>query len=114
MIVETIVSRHGQQTNNLYSRGRFLRESQNARQYEVQELTTSEVMTAKIISKAFINKNKTRQKLLAEIKNHRKFAHSNILKFKHVFEDQENVYLLVERIPNGNLEELLGRRVRLS
>lgn len=79
MICELITQHNGQQVRNLYSRGRFARESQNARQYEVVELTTGNKLMAKVYSKADINKNKLRNKLMAEIRNHRKLCHSNIL-----------------------------------
>lgn len=105
---------NGQQVRNLYAREKFLRENQNAKQYEVKELTTGDRSLAKIYSKSDISKNKLRQKLMAEIRNHRKLSHPHVLAFKHVFEDEENVYILVEEAANGTLEELLGRRCRLS
>lgn len=70
---------------------------------------SKKVYAAKIISKALLEKNKARQKvkqiisvsfylkkLISEIKIHKSLQHPGIVKFEHVFEDQENVYILLE------------------
>ena len=33
---------------------------------------------------------------MSEIRLHKSLRHPNIVKFEHVFEDQENVYILLE------------------
>lgn len=40
--------------------------------------------------------------------------HANIVHFEHVFEDKENVYILLELCKNETLNELLKRRRRLT
>jgi serine/threonine protein kinase len=39
-------------------------------------------------------------KLISEIKIHKSLAHHSIVHFEHVFEDQENVYILLEICQN--------------
>lgn len=74
-----IKQHNGEKVKNLYSCGKFVRECQCARQYEVMELTTSTKSTAKVYSKSDISKNKLRQKLMAEIRNHKKLKHPHVL-----------------------------------
>ena len=38
--------------------------------------------------------------LLSEIKIHRSLSHKNVVKVERVFEDSENVYILMELCPN--------------
>ena len=39
---------------------------------------------------------------------------ANVVKFEHVFEDHENVYILLEICTNHTLNELIKRRKRLT
>ena len=52
--------------------------------------------------------------LLSEIKIHRGLSHPHIVKFEHVFEDNENVYILLEMCTNQTLNDLCKRRKRLT
>jgi serine/threonine protein kinase len=40
-------------------------------------------------------------KLIAEIKIHQVLVHDHIVRFKHVFEDTANVYMVLELCENG-------------
>lgn len=51
---------------------------------------------------------------MSEIKIHKSLKHPNIVHFEHVFEDKENVYILLELCKNETLNELLKRRRRLT
>ena len=50
---------------------------------------------------------------MSEIKIHRSLHHNNIVGFEHFFEDNENVYILLELCSNQTLNELIRRRKRL-
>ena len=52
--------------------------------------------------------------LITEIKIHKSLSHENIVKFEHVFEDHDNVYILLEICTNQTLNELIKRRKRLT
>jgi polo-like kinase 1 len=51
---------------------------------------------------------------MSEIRIHRSLHHPNVVGFEHFFEDNENVYILLELCHNQTLSELLKRRKRLS
>lgn len=49
-----------------------------------------------------------------EIKIHKSLDHNNIVQFKHQFEDNDNVYLLIDLCVNKTMSEMIKRRKRLS
>ena len=49
-----------------------------------------------------------------EIKIQKKLDHPHIVKLYHAFEDSENVYLILEYAPNGNLFFYLKRKKKLD
>ncbi len=51
---------------------------------------------------------------MSEIRIHRSLHHPSIVGFEHFFEDNENVYILLELCQNQTLNELLRRRKRLT
>ncbi len=51
---------------------------------------------------------------MSEIRIHRSLHHPNVVGFEHFFEDNENVYILLEMCQNQTLNELLRRRKRLT
>ena len=69
---------------------------------------------AKIISKSILLKPKTKQKLLSEIRIHKSVSHKNIVQFYHVFENEYNVYILLEVCSNQNMYELIRKRKKLT
>jgi polo-like kinase 1 len=79
----------------------------------VTNLETKKKMAAKIIPKASLVKSRARQKLISEIKIHKGLHHAGVVQFEHVFEDSENVYILLEVCTNQTLNELIKRRKRL-
>lgn len=97
-----------------YARGKLLGKGGFAKCYEITNLETKRVLAAKIIAKSSLSKSRARQKLISEIKIHKSLHHDNIVGFEHVFEDQENVYILLEMCANQTLNELLKRRKRLT
>ncbi len=97
-----------------YARGKVLGKGGFAKCYEVTNLETKKIMAAKIIPKATLTKNRARLKLISEIKIHKALHHIHVVQFEHVFEDSENVYILLELCPNQTLNELIKRRKRLT
>lgn len=97
-----------------YQKGRLLGKGGFAKCYEVTNVETRKVDAAKIIPKLSLQKSRARQKLISEIKIHRALHHPHVVKFHHVFEDNENVYILLEICPNQTLNDLLKRRKRLT
>lgn len=71
-----------------------------AKCYRVKN-TKGEFFAAKVITKAILQDRRTRQQLFAEINIHRSLNHDSIVKFHSCFEDDKNVYLIVELCENG-------------
>ncbi|KAL1412064.1 Cell cycle serine/threonine-protein kinase cdc5/MSD2 [Vanrija albida] len=96
-----------------YSRTGFLGEGGFARVYEVfdEEATRKAV---KVVHKASIKTKKNKTKLWAEIKLHQMLVHPDVVRFHDCFEDDENVYMVLELCENGSLMDLLRRRRRYS
>ena len=97
-----------------YAKGKFLGKGGFAKCYEFTIMDKNRTLAAKIIPKASLKKTRHRQKLLSEIRIHRSLNHKHIVKFEHVFEDNENVYILLEMCTNQTLNDLCKRRKRLS
>lgn len=114
LIEEKIVKPNGDIAIKSYNKGRFLGKGGFARVYEFTCLDNKHVSAAKVIPKAALSKARAKQKLMSEIKIHRALHQTNIVGFEHFFEDQENVYILLELCTNQTLNELLRRRKRLT
>ena len=97
-----------------YERGKFLGKGGFAKCYEMRRVDTGLIYAAKVLDKrALVNKT-SRNKLINELKLHKKLHHQNIVNFEHFFEDKENVYILLELCSNQTLNDLIKRRKRLS
>lgn len=96
-----------------YRRGSFLGEGGFARCFQMKD-SDGQIYAAKTVAKASIKNEKTKTKLLSEIKIHKSLKHPNIVNFVDCFEDDVNVYILLEICPNQSLMELLKTRKRLS
>lgn len=91
----------------------FLGEGGFARVYEATD-EKGVRHAIKVINKAALKTTKNRTKLFAEIKIHKSLDHPNIVKFEECFEDEENVYMVLELCESGSLVDLIRRRKRLT
>lgn len=96
-----------------YHRGHFLGEGGFARCFQIRD-DSGKIFAAKTVAKLSIKTEKTRKKLLSEIQIHKSMKHPNIVQFIDCFEDETNVYILLEICPNGSLMELLKKRKVLT
>lgn len=96
-----------------YHRGHFLGEGGFARCFQMKD-DDGKIFAAKTVAKISIKSEKTRKKLLSEIQIHKSMKHSNVVQFIDCFEDDINVYILLEICPNGSLMELLKKRKVLT
>ncbi|QLQ82195.1 hypothetical protein HG537_0G04500 [Torulaspora globosa] len=96
-----------------YHRGHFLGEGGFARCFQIRD-DSGKIFAAKTVAKLSIKTEKTRKKLLSEIQIHKSMRHPNIVQFIDCFEDETNVYILLEICPNGSLMELLKKRKTLT
>ncbi|KAJ8103516.1 kinase-like domain-containing protein [Lipomyces tetrasporus] len=100
-------------TGAQFHRGIFLGEGGFARCFQIQD-ENGNVYAAKTIAKASLTSAKTRAKLLGEIKVHQSMDHPNIVKFVECFEDDVNVYILLEVCSNKTLMDMHRRRKRFT
>lgn len=100
IIEEKYFDHAGIQKIRRFLKGKFLGKGGFARCYEFTNQDTQEVYAAKIIPKQTLRRQRHRAKLISEIKIHRSLNHKHIVKFEHVFEDGDNVYILLELCTN--------------
>ncbi|WWD22337.1 hypothetical protein CI109_106828 [Kwoniella shandongensis] len=96
-----------------YTRVGFLGEGGFARVFEVQDPKGSR-KAVKVVTKASIKTKKNKTKLWAEIKLHQMLNHPHVVRFEDCFEDEENVYMVLELCENGSLMDMLRRRKRYT
>jgi polo-like kinase 1 len=113
-IEETLYKSDGKTSIRKYERGKFLGKGGFAKCYELKCLETKKTYAAKLFPKKELQNSKSKKKLINEIKLHKKLHHPNIVKIEHFFEDNENVYILLELCPNQTLNDLLKRRKRIT
>eukprot|EP00961_Rhodomonas_salina_P029219 393884-Rhodomonas_salina.2 len=77
-------------------------------------METKKDWACKIVQKSSLTKQHHKTKLQSEIKIHKSLAHQNVVQFEDVFEDKENVYIVMELCPNQTMLELVKRKKRLS
>ena len=65
---------------------------------------------AKVVSKKNLERQKQKDKMLAEIRIHRASEHEFIVKFKKCFEDEMNVYILMEKCSDRTLADVIKYR----
>ena len=72
------------------------------------------VYAVKEISKFLISKQRAKERLKEEIEIHQSLNHDNIVKYKTRFEDDYNIYMILELCENGDLHSLLKTRKKLK
>ena len=109
MIHEVFVNGYGEKITRSYLKGRCIGKGGFAKCYEVTNIASGRMLAAKIITKESIKKKRQKQKIDSEIRIHKSLKHPNVVRFEHVFEDQDNIYILLELCKNETLNEFLKR-----
>ena len=104
----------GRTTVKRYQKGPLLGKGGFAKCFRVTDMDTKEDWACKIIQKSSLTKQRHKQKLQSEIKIHRSISHKYVVRFEDVFEDKENVYIIMEVCPNQTMLELVKRKKRLT
>jgi len=97
-----------------YQRGDLLGKGGFAKCYQVTDVDSREQLACKVIAKASLTKARHKQKLQSEIKIHRAQNHAHVVRFEDVFEDKDNVYIIMELCTNHTMLEVVKRKKRLS
>ncbi|KAI8589255.1 kinase-like domain-containing protein [Geranomyces variabilis] len=96
-----------------YARGELLGEGGFARCYEATDACGVR-FAVKCVCKASLKSTKQQQKLIAEIRIHQLMSHPHIVGFRHVFEDDSFVYMILELCENKTFVEMLKKRKQLT
>ena len=72
------------------------------------------VFAGKVITKDSLKPQNRKQKLELEITLQKQLNHKNIVQLEHFFEDDVNVYILLEYCKNQSLSDLIKRRGYLT
>ncbi|XP_012940490.1 serine/threonine-protein kinase PLK1 [Aplysia californica] len=101
-------------TDTTYLRGRLLGKGGFARCYEILNLNTNKIYAGKIISKARIAKPHQKQKILREVQLQKNLKHRHVVEFNSYFEDDNNVYIILENCSRKSLVHVLKHRKCLT
>ncbi|CAC5396028.1 PLK2 [Mytilus coruscus] len=101
-------------SDTTYLRGRLLGKGGFARCYELLDLNSNKIYAGKIIAKTRIAKPHQRQKIIREVELHRDLKHKHVVEFHSYFEDDENVYIVLENCPRKSLVHMLKQRKVLT
>ena len=75
-----------------------------------QQQQQQQYYAAKVVSKKNLERQKQKDKMLAEIRIHRAAEHEFIVKFTKCFEDDLNVYILMEKCSDRTLADVIKYR----
>ncbi|XP_065576839.1 serine/threonine-protein kinase PLK1-like [Artemia franciscana] len=100
-------------TRTTYLKGKFLGKGGFARVHELTDLSTGHVYAGKIIPKSRITKEHHREKIAREVELHRDLIHRHVVRFYRCFEDDENVYIILENCPRKSLVHVMKHRQTL-
>lgn len=82
--------------------------------YQVQCEQTEEILAMKVIHHDMVKSEKAQKHLQEELYVIKLIKHKHCIKFVRNFEDDKNVYILMEAYWGGTLEQMLQARGRLE
>lgn len=80
----------------------------------VAEKGSQTILMMKKFEKKLIGKRRLREDLEREMQVHVRLDHPNLIRFLHIFEDSEYIYLVCEYAPQGNFFSYLKEKKKLS
>ena len=80
--------------------------------YLAREKKTNFLVALKVLSKTEIKNMKAEKQVVREIKIHSYLKHKNVIQLYGVFHDDENIYMILEYAPGGELYKELKASVR--
>ncbi|KZC14896.1 Serine/threonine-protein kinase PLK2 [Dufourea novaeangliae] len=98
---------------NAYHKGQFLGKGGFARVYLMTDVSNGNQYACKIIPKNRMQKIHM-QKIAREIMIHKELNHANVVQMHHYFEDNLNVYMLLEACPRKSLMHVLKYRGKVT
>ncbi|KAK9879563.1 hypothetical protein WA026_006632 [Henosepilachna vigintioctopunctata] len=101
-------------TKTVYKKGKFFGRGGFAKCYEIISSTTKQAYAGKIVSKKLMVKENQKEKITQEIQIHQSLRHKNVVGFYGFFEDQFNIYIVLELCRKRSMMELHKRRKALT
>ncbi|KAH9361489.1 hypothetical protein HPB48_013199 [Haemaphysalis longicornis] len=80
--------------------------------YEMKDKQTNKVYAGKVVSKAALVKSHQKQKIAQEIQIHRSLENKHVVGFHSYFEDDSNVYIILELCSGG--QRVIHRDLKLG
>lgn len=85
-----------------------------AKCYEFLDKETNLVYAGKVVPKALLMHSRQKEKITQEIQIHKSLSHKHVVGFHGYFEDEKNVYIILELCKRQSLLEMHRRRRRLT
>ena len=82
--------------------------------YAVHETRTGKTYACKVVSKSSLTKERARKKMQTEIRIHRAVDCAHVVKFVRCFDDDANVYIIMELCSNKTLSDVVKTRGKLT
>ncbi|CAH1175976.1 unnamed protein product [Phaedon cochleariae] len=101
-------------TKTKYKKGRFFGKGGFAKCYEITNVANNQSYAGKIVSKKLMAKQNQREKMTQEIQIHQSLRNKNVVGFYNFFEDQYNIYIVLELCRKRSMMELHKRRKALT
>ncbi|KYN28013.1 PREDICTED: serine/threonine-protein kinase PLK1 [Trachymyrmex cornetzi] len=101
-------------TGKSYIKGRFFGKGGFAKCYEITESKSHQVFAGKIVPMSLMAKHNQREKMTQEIAIHQSLNHRHIVGFHGFFDDNKNIYIILELCRKRSMMELHKRRKALS
>ena len=114
VIEELVEEEKGKEFKRKYYKGRLLGKGGFGECFEFKSIENNQIYAGKILKKSLLSKGRNKYKLISEINIHRELHHPNIVKFDHYFEDENNIYILLELCENQTLRNLIKNRKHLT
>ncbi|KAA0176329.1 hypothetical protein FNF27_02026 [Cafeteria roenbergensis] len=114
VVIHTRTSSSGSEVTMTYERLHELGKGGFARCFQFRCIERATDIAGKVVAKASLTRERARLKLLTEIRVHRAMTHARVVRFESFFEDDNNVYMMMELCPNGSLADMVRSRGALS
>lgn len=102
------------ETKSVYTRGKLLGKGGFARCYLFHDEKNDVDVAGKVVLKKTLVKERTKRKLITEIKIHASLKHHNVVQFFKFFEDANCVYMMMELCESKSMMDLMKTRKRLT
>ncbi|XP_072378705.1 serine/threonine-protein kinase polo [Diabrotica undecimpunctata] len=101
-------------TKTSYKKGKFYGKGGFAKCYELTNSLNNQSYAGKIVSKTLMQKQNQKEKMTQEIQIHQSLRHKNVVGFYNFFDDNHNIYIILELCRKKSMMELHKRRKALT